>query len=115
MDLVALCCSSIWLLVVVVLIARAARQRGLPRHLMPATLASDQAAPSVAVIVPARDESANIEACVQTLLAQEYPPERCTVVVVDDRSADGTPQIVGASSARVATGIVERQRATDYA
>lgn len=78
---------------------------------MPATLASDQAAPSVAVIVPARDESANIEACVQTLLAQEYPPERCTVVVVDDRSADGTPQIVGASSARVATGIVERQRA----
>jgi chlorobactene glucosyltransferase len=96
MDLVALCCSSIWLLVVVVLIARAARQRGLLPRLVSGSPPSREVAPSVAVIVPARDEAANIEACLQTLLAQDYPQERCALVVVDDQSADSTPQIVAA-------------------
>jgi chlorobactene glucosyltransferase len=100
MDLAPLCFSSVWLLVVVVLITRAARQRGLLPLLLPGTPLWHEAAPSVAVIVPARNEAANIEACVQTLLAQDYPPEQCAVVVVDDQSTDGTPQIVAALARR---------------
>jgi len=100
MDLVALCCSCLWLLVVVVLIARAARQRALLPELAPATPPDRRTASSVAVIVPARDEAANIVSCLKTLLAQDYPPERCAVVVVDDQSADDTPGIVAALARR---------------
>jgi len=48
-------------------------------------------APRVAVIVPARDEAHQIEACLRSLLAQDWPDLR--VVCVDDRSSDGTAQV----------------------
>jgi chlorobactene glucosyltransferase len=48
--------------------------------------------PSVSVLVPARNEALNIEACVRSLLAQEYPAFR--VHVLDDHSTDETAQIV---------------------
>lgn len=46
----------------------------------------------VSVIVPARDEAVNIEACVRSILATAYQP--LEVIVVDDRSSDGTAEIV---------------------
>jgi len=49
-------------------------------------------APLVSIIVPARNEADNISACVATLLNIEYP--RFELVVVDDQSQDGTPEIV---------------------
>ncbi|MDT7578484.1 MAG: peptidoglycan-N-acetylglucosamine deacetylase [Pseudonocardiales bacterium] len=45
----------------------------------------------VSVIVPAYNESANIEATVRSIIANDYPLE---VLVVDDGSADGTAAIV---------------------
>jgi len=48
--------------------------------------------PPVSVIIPARDEAVNIEACVQWVLATSYQP--LEVIVVDDRSGDATPDIV---------------------
>lgn len=48
--------------------------------------------PFVSVLVPARDEEANIGACVRSLLAQDY--SRFEVLVLDDQSADGTPLIL---------------------
>ena len=45
-------------------------------------------APSVAVIVPARDEVAVVGDALRSLLAQDYPDYR--VVLVDDASMDGT-------------------------
>ena len=48
--------------------------------------------PRVSVIVPARDEAVNIEVCVRSILASEYQPFE--LVVVDDRSTDGTAEIV---------------------
>jgi chlorobactene glucosyltransferase len=44
------------------------------------------------VIVPARDEAANIEPCVRSILAASYAP--LELIVVDDRSSDGTAEIV---------------------
>jgi len=57
--------------------------------------------PSVSVIVPARNEAVNIEACVSSLAASTYPDFE--IVVVDDRSDDGTAELaaaVGPGSAR---------------
>jgi chlorobactene glucosyltransferase len=48
--------------------------------------------PFVSVIIPARNEAANIEACVRSVLATTY--EQVEVIVVDDRSTDGTGAII---------------------
>ena len=48
--------------------------------------------PLVSVIIPARDEGGNIEACVRSVLATAYRPVE--VIVVDDRSSDATAEIV---------------------
>src|SRR5258708_19406292 len=48
--------------------------------------------PLVSVIIPARDEAANIAACVRSVLATNY--QMIEVVVVDDRSRDNTLRIV---------------------
>lgn len=51
--------------------------------------------PSVTVVVPARNEAAVLPATLPALLAQDYPGER-TVVIVDDRSVDGTAAVADA-------------------
>ena len=50
--------------------------------------------PLVSVIVPARNERRNIERCVRSVLATTYPS--LEVIVVDDRSDDGTGDIARA-------------------
>jgi chlorobactene glucosyltransferase len=47
--------------------------------------------PLVAVLVPARNEEANIEACLLSLFGQDYP--NMQVWLYDDASTDGTAQI----------------------
>jgi len=49
-------------------------------------------APSISVIVPARNEARNIRRCVEALLAQTYP--NYELIVLDDRSTDETPVIL---------------------
>ena len=48
--------------------------------------------PFVSVCVPARDEERDIEACLTSLLNQDYP--NFEVIVVDDNSTDHTPDII---------------------
>jgi chlorobactene glucosyltransferase len=48
--------------------------------------------PFLSIVVPARNEARQIEACVRSLLAQRYP--QFEVIVVDDRSTDATAEIV---------------------
>lgn len=48
--------------------------------------------PPVTVLVPARNEAANIASCVESILRQDYP--RFTLRVIDDRSTDGTGVIL---------------------
>ena len=50
------------------------------------------AAPRLTVLVAAKDEQDNIEACVTSLLDQDYP--NFEVIVIDDRSRDRTPDIL---------------------
>ena len=48
--------------------------------------------PLISVCVPARNEEANIRACVEAVLAQTYP--HIELIVLDDRSTDATPDIL---------------------
>ena len=84
--------SIVLLVVIVWLIGHALRQRYALSRLSAAAPGSPADGPRVAIIVPARDESANIGACLAALLAQDYP--RLAIVVVDDESTDDTAAIV---------------------
>jgi chlorobactene glucosyltransferase len=57
-------------------------------------------APLVSVIVPARDEAENISGCLGALLQSKWP--RYEIVVVDDRSQDGTREIAEALAEQTA-------------
>ena len=49
---------------------------------------------SVTVLVPARNEEANISKCLDSLLNQNYPSDKLEIVVIDDDSEDSTAEIV---------------------
>jgi chlorobactene glucosyltransferase len=87
------------LAIVAWLILRALRQRALLQPLEGAAPPAAGAAPDVAVVVPARDEAANIERCLQALLAQTYPAEHLRILVVDDHSTDATAALAQALAA----------------
>ncbi len=48
--------------------------------------------PLISVCVPARNEARTIAACVEAIFSQTYP--RLELIVVDDRSTDGTAEIL---------------------
>ena len=52
----------------------------------------------ISICVPARNEERNIRACVESLLAQDYP--NFEVIVLDDRSTDRTSEILGQLAAQ---------------
>jgi chlorobactene glucosyltransferase len=91
---VDLALSTAWLAIATWLILRALSQRGLLPRLARASPPELREAPQLTVIVPARNEADNIGRCVCSLLAQDYPAQRLNVIVVDDRSTDGTAAIV---------------------
>lgn len=55
-------------------------------------------APLISVCVPARNEERNIGRCVAALLEQTYP--NFEIIVLDDRSTDGTGEILRSIAAR---------------
>ena len=65
---------------------------------------SGPGAPSVAVVVAARDEAAAVESCLEALGAQSYPSGRCEVILVDDGSSDGTGDLARAAARRLPEG-----------
>ncbi len=50
--------------------------------------------PSVSIIIAARNEEQNIGRCLDSMMRLTYPQELLEIVVVDDRSMDGTRSIV---------------------
>lgn len=49
---------------------------------------------SITIIIPARNEEANIERCLQSIVDQSYPAHLRQIIVADDFSTDGTADIV---------------------
>lgn len=84
----------LWLGLIVWLISRAVRQQGVLERLQPKPMPLGVSPPEVAVVVPARDESSNIELCLRSLCDQHYPEDRLRILVVDDHSSDDTAEIV---------------------
>ncbi len=64
----------------------------------PAEAPLPTAAPHVSIILPVRNEEATIDACLASLLAQDYPD--FDVTVIDDDSTDATPWLLAEWSAR---------------
>lgn len=60
--------------------------------LTPHSPGADDRVPRISVLVAAKDEEDNIAACVETMLSQDYPDFE--VLVMNDRSADRTAEIV---------------------
>lgn len=89
LTLVALCHAGIVAVIAVDL------YRGHRRldYLRDAPAVDVATAPSLSVVMAARNEAEHLEASLQSLRAQDYP--RLDILVVDDRSTDATPQIVG--------------------
>ena len=50
--------------------------------------------PLISILVAARNEEANISACLTALCSQDYPDEKIEIWVGDDQSEDGTAAIV---------------------
>src|SRR5215813_7146952 len=100
MSVVEVC----WLVVAVVGLAYAGVQTwGTSRVMQGLPLLADDASPtppewpSVSLIVPARNEEASIGPAVRSRLAEGYPA--LEVVLVDDRSTDGTGAVMDAIAA----------------
>lgn len=89
----AISVGFLWAGLVALLILRAARQLGAYRRLELKPAPPVRPLPLLAVIVPARDEADMIGRCLGGLAEQDYPPDRLSLVVVDDGSRDGTGAI----------------------
>ena len=66
----------------------------------------------VSVIVPVRNAPERIRKCLEGLCAQTYPPDRYEVIVVDNGSADGTPDVARSYAVKV---LVEDAVTSPYA
>ncbi len=62
--------------------------------LQPGGFSAENSAPSINIIVPARNESLTIARCLSGLMAQSYPRDKLSIIVVDDESTDDTADIV---------------------
>ncbi len=84
-----------WLIALPWLAHALATARGLPtvpNLLLPAHDLQPAGNPTLTVIVPAKNESANVAVCLQSLLAQDYP--HLQILAVNDRSTDTTGEIM---------------------
>ena len=93
--ILALAAAAPWAIAPLVVVWRVRRSRSLDD--VPPDIADAARAPLVSVVIPARNERANIARCVRSVLASRWPALQVTVV--DDHSADDTAAIVRAIAA----------------
>lgn len=92
MVLLALCIT--WVAVVAGLLTRAITQYRHYQIIRPGSKLPAPAAPTVTVIVPARNEERIIGKCLAGLMEQDYPANCLQMIVNDDNSTDRTSAIV---------------------
>jgi chlorobactene glucosyltransferase len=73
-------------------------RRALAEATLPEQYPLPEPSPHVSIVLPVRDEEANIDAVLGSLLAQDYPS--FDLLVVDDGSTDATPRLLAAWAAR---------------
>jgi len=76
--------GSVWAIAVILLAIGLSRLRRV----------STTALPRVTVLVAARNEEHNIENCLKSLAAQDYPADLHEIIIIDDNSTDRTVEIV---------------------
>lgn len=87
---------GLWLVMAVGIATARVRMGKLQNRRRPGAI-DPSTAPSVAIVVPARNEAAGIARCLRSILAMHYPTAsegRFRVVAVDDRSTDGTADVM---------------------
>lgn len=57
--------------------------------------------PLVNIIVPVHNGAKTIGACIESLMAQEYPSDRYSITVVENRSVDNTAEVVSSYPVRL--------------
>jgi succinoglycan biosynthesis protein ExoA len=62
--------------------------------------ASHPDAPFVSVVMPVRNEESHIGETLEALIEQDYPADRCEILVADGNSTDGTRAVVEAAAGR---------------
>src|SRR4051812_47385472 len=72
--------------------------RSIPNLLLPEHNIAPAGDPSITVIIPARDEPADIAATLSSLVEQDY--EYLQIIAVDDRSTDQTGAIIDVIAAQ---------------
>lgn len=101
MNLVPLLPYLAWFIALFWVWKAIAAARGLPRIpdlSLPQYDVAPYSGPSLTVIVPARNEAADIAACLQSLLEQDYTSLQ--IIAVDDRSTDQTGAMMEALAAK---------------
>lgn len=74
---------------------------------------------TISVIIPARNEEENIQACLESVIAQTYPESLFEVIVIDDFSNDQTAKIVNSFAEKNVTLLslkdsIEREKLNSY-
>ncbi|MEP6731571.1 MAG: glycosyltransferase family 2 protein [bacterium] len=89
-SLLIITLASPWIIVPIIALWRVRHSRSLDED----SADTHADAPSVSVVIPARNEERSIERCVRSVLASSYP--RLDVIAVNDHSLDGTGTILRA-------------------
>jgi chlorobactene glucosyltransferase len=80
------------LVVAMAILATTVRNIVKSRHIPVAENFADRDLPTVTVAIPARNETADLEDCLRSILANTYP--KFEVLVLDDCSHDRTPELI---------------------
>ncbi|MCX8007484.1 MAG: glycosyltransferase [Coriobacteriia bacterium] len=90
---------GVWLITPVLVdgveaIGRVARVASRRRELSHEAACTDDELPTVSVVVPAHNEAAVIDRCLNSIKTQDYPHDKLEIIVVDDGSTDDTARRV---------------------
>ena len=84
--------SILQLLAALIVLASSARNLHKSRYIHDTTYLSDKELPTVTVAIPARNETTDLQACLTTVLASNYP--KLEILVLDDCSQLKTSEII---------------------